>query len=189
LLSYAAGLDAVTIIWIAQRFTEEHRAALDWLNEKTEDGINCFGLEIELWQIGDSPIAPKFNIISKPNQWTSTVRSLPGEPTGIKRVQLNFWTAFKQYVQSNSTIACSSAYPGTNMSHFVFGPPSTFLMSIASTWNSVTNSYSSPELRVELVLDGSRSKDDFEALARRKNIFESVRTLDGGRRLLTGLLI
>jgi len=40
LLTYAAGLDAVTIVWITQRFTEEHRAALDWLNEKTEEGIN-----------------------------------------------------------------------------------------------------------------------------------------------------
>ena len=65
LLTYAAGLNAVTIVWIAERFTAEHRAALDWLNEKTDEKINFFGLEIELWQIGDSPIAPKFNIISQ----------------------------------------------------------------------------------------------------------------------------
>jgi hypothetical protein len=48
LLTYAAGLQAVTIVWIAQRFTEEHRAALDWLNEITDDRFNFFGLEIEL---------------------------------------------------------------------------------------------------------------------------------------------
>ena len=29
LLTYAAGLNAVTIVWIADRFTDEHRAALD----------------------------------------------------------------------------------------------------------------------------------------------------------------
>src|SRR4029079_16711090 len=58
LLTYAAGLKAVTIVWIAQHFTEEHRAALDWLNEITDERISFFGLEIELWRIGESPIAP-----------------------------------------------------------------------------------------------------------------------------------
>ena len=73
LLTYAAGLDAVAIIWVAQRFTDQHRAALDWLNEKTPEGIGFFGLEIELWRIGDSPVAPKFNEICKPNEWTRTI--------------------------------------------------------------------------------------------------------------------
>src|SRR5882724_4545695 len=67
LLTYAAGLTTVTIVWLAQRFTEEHRAALDWLNERTDEKINFFGLEVELWKIGDSPIAPKFNVVCKPN--------------------------------------------------------------------------------------------------------------------------
>src|ERR1044071_9814117 len=52
LLTYAAGLKAVTIVWIANLFTEEHRAALDWLNEITDSRFNFFGLEIELWKIG-----------------------------------------------------------------------------------------------------------------------------------------
>src|SRR5689334_7653054 len=73
LLTYAAGLNSVTIVWIAQRFTDEHRAALDWLNEVTDERINFFGLEVELWRIGDSPVAPKFNVVSKPNAWTKSV--------------------------------------------------------------------------------------------------------------------
>ncbi len=64
LLTYAAGLETVTIIWIAQRFTEEHRATLHWLNEITSDRFAFFGLEIELWKIGNSPVAPKFNVVS-----------------------------------------------------------------------------------------------------------------------------
>ena len=56
LLTCAAGLKAVTIVWIADRFTEEHRAALDWLNEITDDRFNFFGLEIELWRIGGSAL-------------------------------------------------------------------------------------------------------------------------------------
>src|SRR5437763_1688882 len=61
ILTYAAGLKAVTIVWVAQTIREEHRAALDWLNSVTNEQINFFGLEIELWKIGDSPFAPKFN--------------------------------------------------------------------------------------------------------------------------------
>ena len=61
LLTYAAGLNAVTICWIAASFTDEHRAALDWLNEITDERFHFFGLEVELWRIGDSEPAPKFN--------------------------------------------------------------------------------------------------------------------------------
>ena len=61
LMPYAAGLQAATIVWVASRFTEEHRAALDWLNKITDDDFKFFGLEVELWKIGNSPAAPKFN--------------------------------------------------------------------------------------------------------------------------------
>ncbi len=73
LLTYASGLEAVTIVWIAARFTEEHRSTLDWLNRITDESFRFFGLEVELWQIGDSPAAPKFNIVSKPNDWSQSV--------------------------------------------------------------------------------------------------------------------
>ncbi len=73
LLTYASGLQAVTIIWIARQFTEEHRSTLDWLNKITDDSFRFFGLEVELWRIGDSPAAPKFNVVSKPNDWSRSV--------------------------------------------------------------------------------------------------------------------
>jgi hypothetical protein len=67
LITDAAGLKAATLVWVANPFTEEHRAALDWLNGITDSRFNGFGLEIEWWRIGESPIAPKFNLVSKPN--------------------------------------------------------------------------------------------------------------------------
>lgn len=73
LLTYASGLEAVTIVWIAAQFTEEHRSTLDWLNKITNESFKFFGLEVELWKIGDSPAAPKFNIVSKPNNWSRSV--------------------------------------------------------------------------------------------------------------------
>jgi hypothetical protein len=109
LLTYAAGLKAVTIIWIADRFTEEHRAALDWLNEITDDRFAFFGLEIELWRIGDSPIAPKFNAVAKPNDWSKTVttakRTLDDQTlTGIKQDQLEFWIELRRVMEERGGI-------------------------------------------------------------------------------------
>jgi hypothetical protein len=106
LLTYAAGLEAVTIIWIAKRFTEEHRAALDWLNGITEKGIDFFGMEIELWRIADSPVAPKFNLVSKPNNWQKTVARAArreGDLTETEQQQLAYWTSFAEYLEESET--------------------------------------------------------------------------------------
>jgi hypothetical protein len=173
LLTYAAGLEAVTIIWVAERFTEEHRAALDWLNEKTGDGVNFFGLEVELWRIGDSSIAPKFNIVSKPNEWTKTVQTAAarGELTEAKQLQLRFWTAFASYMESNSKVGISKPFPQHWMNHSL-GRTGAHLTSIASTWDSQKEA-SGPELRVELYIDGKDSKKWFAALEQEKEIIES----------------
>jgi len=96
LLTYASGLEAVTIIWIAARFTEEHRSTLDWLNRITDESFRFFGLEVELWRIGESPAAPKFNIISKPNDWSQYVaqaaRALDdGTLSETREMQRDYW--------------------------------------------------------------------------------------------------
>lgn len=105
ILTYAAGLSAVTIVWIARNFTDEHRAALDWLNEMTTEGIDFFGLEIELWRIGNSPPAPKFNVVSRPNEWTKAggkAKSLNDLPKA-KQLQLKYWTEFRAFLEKSET--------------------------------------------------------------------------------------
>lgn len=72
LLTYAAELKAVTMVWVAAQFTQEDQNTLNWLNEVTGSSIQFFGLEVELWRIGDSPLAPKFNVVCKPSGWTES---------------------------------------------------------------------------------------------------------------------
>src|ERR1700756_3411596 len=101
LLTYASGLEAVTIVWIAARFTEEHRSTLDWLNKITDDRFRFFGLEVELWRIGTSPAAPKFNIVSKPNEWSQSVaqaaRAIDQSELSETRVmQREYWASLNQ---------------------------------------------------------------------------------------------
>jgi hypothetical protein len=123
LLTYAAGLEAVSIIWIAETFSDEHRAALDWLNEKTEESINFFGLEIEVYRIGNSEPAPRFNIVCKPNDWSRTVRTSAAnlELSDTEKRQLEYWTVFNKYMDENrSFIRCQSPYP-QNFANFAIG--------------------------------------------------------------------
>ena len=108
LLTYASGLQAVTIVWIASKFTEEHRAALDWLNKITDDDFRFFGLEIELWTIGNSPAAPKFNIVSKPNNWSKTISQAAkniseGIESETKAMQYRYWQGLIDYLENNGS--------------------------------------------------------------------------------------
>ncbi len=74
LLTYAAGFDASAIIWIAESIREEHRQALEWLNQRTDSESQFFGIVIEALQIDDSQ--PAFNLkpIVYPNEWLKTQR-------------------------------------------------------------------------------------------------------------------
>ena len=108
LLTYASGLQAVTIVWISAKFTEEHRAALDWLNKITDDDFRFFGLEIELWKIGESPAAPKFNIVSKPNNWSKTISQAvknisEGIESETKAMQYRYWQGLIDYLENNGS--------------------------------------------------------------------------------------
>ena len=93
LITYASGKDAQVIIWIVKHAREEHAQAIEWLNEHTDASVDFFLIEIELWKIGDSYIAPKFNIVERPNNWAKTQKVSP-EVTGAKRQQLSFWQYF-----------------------------------------------------------------------------------------------
>lgn len=97
LLTYAAGKQAATIVWVAREFTEAHRAALDWLNSITTEHFQFYGLEIEAWKIGVSPPAPKFNMVVRPNDWSRSVRVAPaGTFSDLKLMQQEYWEALRQ---------------------------------------------------------------------------------------------
>lgn len=176
LLTYAAGLHAVTIVWLAQRFTDDHRAALDWLNECTSQNINFFGLEIELWRIGDSPVAPKFNVVSQPNNW-SRQAGAGGGTTGLtetRQLQLAFWTQFRSYLLDNrSTVNPTKPLPQHYMA-LALGRPGFTLNGVVSSWDVEAEAYGAGELRAEVVISHERAKAFYEALFAQKQQIESA---------------
>lgn len=175
LLTYAAGLKAVTIVWVAEKFTEEHRAALDWLNERTDEKIQLFGLEIELWRIGDSPFAPKFNIISKPNDWQRMVQKeaiKSAELSETQQLQLRFWSAFREHMETKkSFVRCQKPFPSSWTNH-PLGKSGIHLASIISTRDWETRS-SEPEIRAEVYMKGANAKQHFAILFNQKDLIEA----------------
>jgi hypothetical protein len=95
LLTYAAGTGAKKVIWVAETFRPEHVAALEFLNEHTTEALSFFAVEVELWRIGDSPLAPNFEVVAKPNDWAKTGREqtrAASNATPAKQRQLKLWT-------------------------------------------------------------------------------------------------
>ena len=101
IITYASGHDAKTIIWIVKEAKEEHRQAIDWLNEHTDSDINIFLCKIELWKINDSPLAPNFQVICKPNNWTKSVK-IESNITPSKKIELNYWNKVNEYINNNN---------------------------------------------------------------------------------------
>ena len=115
LITYSSGHDAEISIWIVKDVRDEHKQAINWLNDHSDEDANFFLIKMELWKIGDSLPAPKFQIISKPNDWAKAIKkstSLGREPTETKLSQLEFWNKFKEYSQNNQTkLRLRKTYP------------------------------------------------------------------------------
>jgi len=160
LMTYAAGLDAVTIIWIAQKFTEEHRAALDWLNRITDDTFTFFGIEIELYKIGDSAPAPLFKIVSKPNDWSKQVKrsSTSQAFTETKILQQKYFQALKDYMEENRSFVRMQNPLPQHWTNVAIGR-SNFHLSV--TVNSRDNT-----INVLLNIGGENAKDNYTKLSK-----------------------
>jgi hypothetical protein len=100
LITYASGKGAEVIVWVVKHARDEHRQAIEWLNQRTDNNIGFFLLEIELWQIGDSPLAPRFNVVEKPNDWAKTMKTIDGL-SDTEMLKLEFWNGFNEAMNKN----------------------------------------------------------------------------------------
>lgn len=171
LLTYAAGLDARTIIWIAESFREEHRAAIDFLNRATTEDFAFFGVQVELFRIGESAPAPIFSLVGKPNNWSKRAQAAKqvaqGELSPAQQLNREFWT---QLISRAATTY----------------PPLGVRSPYKSSWQAAERLFSNSQLyvdanaaftatgrlRVEIYLGGRLAKAAFRHLSAEKDAIE-----------------
>ena len=170
LISYVASQNTkATVVWVAEKFKEDHRAAIDWLNRSTAEDFDFFGVEIEALRIGDSDPAPFFNVVSKPNNWARSIskvsrETVTGEIIKSHRIRLAYWTSFSEYLRNHDP-SFRIGRPGTdNWYYFNTGRSGVVI--------SVTISTEKSRISAELYFHNDSFKTAIRELVTEKDVIE-----------------
>ena len=123
------------MVWIAERFTDEHRKVVEWLNEHTSEDLALYAVEIELWQIDTSKPALRFNVLSKPTEIARVATAIKsgGPITDTKKLQLEFWTKFHDQLLKQKVLASAQTPQARYWFNVSLGRSNIHLSCIANT--------------------------------------------------------
>lgn len=168
ILTYAAGHNASVIVWIAKEFRDEHRAALDFLNSRTGEDTEFFGVGVELWRIEGSRPAVNFDLVVTPNEWSKGTGVTPPGGTSERgeRYRLFFQPLMDALREEHQFTRARKAQP-----------QSWYSFSSGTRWFTYGATFTAHgRARVELYIDsteGERNKRAFDRLEQQKERFES----------------
>ena len=116
-LTYLAGLEAQTVIWIAREFQGPHLSAIRWLNSHTVDPFAFFAVKVRAVRIGDAPapIAPLFEVLERPNDWDRRVKGAVDTSGNRRRAEFiplrrEFWSFYAERYQADNIPPDHSAH-------------------------------------------------------------------------------
>jgi hypothetical protein len=163
LLTYASGLHAKTIVWISSH--------IDWLNRIANRSVRFFGIEIELWKIGDSPAAPRFNVVCKPNEWEATVddaKDAIGAEEGNRsqKLRIRYWTAFRDYLREHHSSLRPQKPSRDHWYSFGIGTSRAHTAALLITRDN--------KIAVELAMNAEDAKEIFRELSEQKDAIEKA---------------
>ncbi len=136
-ITYGSVLDASAVVWIAAEFSEQHEKALNWLNEYTADELAFYGVRLELWRIDDSKPAVRFNVICRPAglKREEAIRLSTEELSETQRLQLDFWTVFREKLLAARVVASAQKARGQSAFDVPIGRSHIFLSNIVNTFD------------------------------------------------------
>jgi hypothetical protein len=169
IITYAAGVGAKKVIWVAEAFRPEHTAALQFLNENTTEDLAFFAVEVELWRIGNSPLAPKFEVVVKPNDWVKSGREqarAASVTSPIKLLQLKFWMVLIERLKTEAPVIRPQRPSPKHWLNIPIGRSGFHL--------SVTANTRADRIGVELYFSGADAKQNFASLLSKKPEIEKA---------------
>jgi len=102
LITYASGLNASIIIWVTPRINDEHKKAIEWLNEISQDEKSFFLVRPEVLRIENSLPAVRFHVESSPSDFERTIRGLVGQnERKSHQIKRMFWSEFIEYCKDH----------------------------------------------------------------------------------------
>ena len=131
ILTYLAGLDANTVVWIATEFREAHLSAIKWLNDHTDSDCNFFGVRLRVVRIAESPVAPIFDVLERPNGWERQLQSAARnsqESAALAEFRKSFWTAYLQRLPDDKLLGFEVT--GTSSNWLPADPEKTIFVSV-----------------------------------------------------------
>ena len=143
-MTYAGGTDAAHVVWVAPSFRPEHRRALEWLNERTDESTRFFAVEVKVVRIGDSPYAPLLSLAVQPNDWGKQVRTQAVQRSGTAWSVADLMPA----VRAETTPAVAEAIGELMAAHEVLGGGAGFYCGTARG-PSVTATMAAGSLRTQ----------------------------------------
>ncbi len=172
LIAQSAGLEAGKIVWIATRFLEEHRAALDWLNRYSTSKLSFYAVELQAFRVNRSAPAPRFHLLVSPNDWTRSarrgVRVIETEELSEgRRYQLDYWSSLLVYLRERGgPIHPSGKAAPKSWTAFRIGSPGIRLLA--------TQGRRDQTLRAEIVLSGEEAPVRFARLQQQRDEIEAT---------------
>lgn len=116
-LTYLAGHDAHTVVWLAESFSDDHLAALTWLNENTPDGVYFFAVIPRVLRIADSPPGLQFDVELRPNHFVKRVRSTDRQISAtVMSARERLWLLFFELANADPVLAQTPSRYGGRLS-------------------------------------------------------------------------
>jgi hypothetical protein len=90
----------MTGIWVSEHVADDHRKVIDWLNDNTPPTISLYLAQVQAYRIGDSPVAPQLDVVSRPNVQTK-IRRGDADPDLKERHiwRKDFWEEILGYIK------------------------------------------------------------------------------------------